>query len=69
MRIVIAAALAFALAACQHTGPATITGACEAFPAPKHVIRGANKRILHKRAAARKVSRLTRRVKTMTKKG
>ncbi len=43
MRIVIAAALAFALAACQHTGPATITGACEAFPAPKHVIRGANK--------------------------
>ena len=37
--------------------------------AQPEIIRGANKRILHKRAAARKVSRLTRRVKTMTKKG
>jgi small subunit ribosomal protein S20 len=36
--------------------------------AQPEIIRGANKRILHKRAAARKVSRLTRRVKAMAKK-
>jgi small subunit ribosomal protein S20 len=36
--------------------------------AQPEIIRGANKRILHKRAAARKVSRLTRRVKALTKK-
>jgi small subunit ribosomal protein S20 len=44
--------------------------AAEALRAAQpEIIRGANKRILHKRAASRKVSRLTRRVKTMTKKG
>ena len=44
--------------------------AAEALRAAQpEISRGANKRILHKRAAARKVSRLTRRVKTMTKKG
>jgi small subunit ribosomal protein S20 len=43
--------------------------AAEALRAAQpEIIRGANKRILHKRAAARKVSRLTRRVKSMTKK-
>lgn len=36
--------------------------------AQPEIIRGANKRILHKRAASRKVSRLTRRVKAMSKK-
>lgn len=36
--------------------------------AQPEIIRGANKRILHKSAAARKVSRLTRRVKAMTTK-
>ena len=35
--------------------------------AQPEIIRGANKRILHKRAAARKVSRLTRRVKALSK--
>jgi small subunit ribosomal protein S20 len=36
--------------------------------AEPELVRGANKRVLHKRAAARKVSRLTRRVRSMTKK-
>ena len=35
--------------------------------AQPEIIRGANKRIMHKRAAARKVSRLTRRVKALAK--
>ena len=35
--------------------------------AQPEIIRGANKRILHKRAAARKVSRLTKRVKALSK--
>ncbi len=35
--------------------------------AQPEIIRGGNKRVLHKRAAARKVSRLTRRVKALTK--
>ena len=35
--------------------------------AQPEIIRGANKRVLHKRAAARKVSRLTRRVKALSK--
>jgi len=35
--------------------------------AQPEIIRGANKRIMHKRAAARKVSRLTRRVKALSK--
>lgn len=35
--------------------------------AQPEIIRGGNKRILHKRAAARKVSRLTRRVKALSK--
>lgn len=36
--------------------------------AQPEIIRSANKRILHKRAAARKVSRLTLRVKALAKK-
>jgi small subunit ribosomal protein S20 len=36
--------------------------------AEPEIVRGANKRVLHKRAAARKVSRLTLRVRSMTKK-
>jgi len=36
--------------------------------AQPEIIRGANKRIIHKRAAARKVSRLTRRVKALAPK-
>ena len=36
--------------------------------AQPEIVRGANKRILHKRAAARKVSRLTKRVKALSKK-
>lgn len=35
--------------------------------AQPEIIRGGNKRIIHKRAAARKVSRLTRRVKALAK--
>ena len=35
--------------------------------AQPEIVRGANKRVLHKRAAARKVSRLTRRVKALSK--
>lgn len=35
--------------------------------AQPEIVRGANKRVLHKRAAARKVSRLTRRVKALAK--
>lgn len=35
--------------------------------AQPELIRGANKRVMHKRAAARKVSRLTRRVKALSK--
>ncbi|MCE9524095.1 MAG: 30S ribosomal protein S20 [Alphaproteobacteria bacterium] len=35
--------------------------------AQPELIRGANKRIMHKRAAARKVSRLTKRVKALSK--
>jgi len=35
--------------------------------AQPELMRGANKRVLHKRAAARKVSRLTRRVKALAK--
>ena len=35
--------------------------------AQPELIRGANKRIMHKRAAARKVSRLTKRVKALAK--
>ena len=43
-------------------------GAQEALRAAQpEIIRGANKRILHKRAAARKVSRLTKRVKALSK--
>ena len=43
--------------------------AAEALRAAQpEIIRGANKRILHKRAAARKVSRLTRRVKALAAK-
>lgn len=42
--------------------------AAEALRAAQpEIIRGANKRIMHKRAAARKVSRLTRRVKSLSK--
>ena len=42
--------------------------AAEALRAAQpEIIRGANKRVIHKRAAARKVSRLTRRVKALTK--
>ena len=36
--------------------------------AQPEIVRGANKRIMHKRAAARKVSRLTLRVKALAKK-
>jgi hypothetical protein len=36
--------------------------------AEPEIVRGGNKRVLHKRAAARKVSRLTLRVRSMTKK-
>lgn len=44
--------------------------AAEALRAAQpEIVRGANKRVLHKRAAARKVSRLTRRVKAMASKG
>jgi small subunit ribosomal protein S20 len=43
-------------------------GAQEALKAAQpEIVRGANKRVLHKRAAARKVSRLTRRVKALSK--
>jgi small subunit ribosomal protein S20 len=35
--------------------------------AQPEIIRGANKKIMHKRAAARKVSRLTQRVKALSK--
>ena len=35
--------------------------------AQPEITRGANKRIMHKRAASRKVSRLTRRVKALSK--
>ncbi len=35
--------------------------------AQPEIVRGANKRIMHKRAASRKVSRLTRRVKALSK--
>jgi small subunit ribosomal protein S20 len=35
--------------------------------AQPEIVRGANKRVLHKRAAARKVSRLHRRVKALSK--
>jgi len=35
--------------------------------AQPEIVRGANKRVLHKRAASRKVSRLARRVKALTK--
>lgn len=35
--------------------------------AQPEIVRGANKKILHKRAAARKVSRLTKRVKALAK--
>jgi small subunit ribosomal protein S20 len=42
--------------------------AAEALKAAQpEIVRGANKRVLHKRAAARKVSRLTRRVKALSK--
>ena len=42
--------------------------AAEALRAAQpEIIRGANKRVIHKRAAARKVSLLTRRVKALTK--
>ena len=36
--------------------------------AQPEIMRGANKRIMHKRAASRKVSRLTRRVKALAAK-
>jgi small subunit ribosomal protein S20 len=43
--------------------------AMEALKAAQpEIIRGANKKIMHKRAAARKVSRLTLRVKALSKK-
>ena len=35
--------------------------------ATPEIMRGANKRVMHKRAASRKVSRLTRRVKALAK--
>ena len=35
--------------------------------AEPEIIRGANKRVMHKRAASRKVSRLTKRVKALAK--
>jgi small subunit ribosomal protein S20 len=35
--------------------------------AQPEIVRGANKRVLHKRAASRKVSRLSKRVKALTK--
>jgi small subunit ribosomal protein S20 len=35
--------------------------------AQPEIVRGANKRIMHKRAASRKVSRLARRVKALAK--
>ena len=35
--------------------------------AQPEIVRGANKRVLHKRAASRKVSRLTHRVKALSK--
>ena len=35
--------------------------------AQPEIVRGANKRVMHKRAASRKVSRLSRRVKALTK--
>jgi small subunit ribosomal protein S20 len=35
--------------------------------AQPEIMRGANKRVMHKRAASRKVSRLTRRVKALGK--
>ena len=42
--------------------------AMEALKAAQpEIIRGANKKIMHKRAAARKVSRLTQRVKALSK--
>lgn len=42
--------------------------AIEALKAAQpEIIRGANKKIMHKRAAARKVSRLTQRVKALSK--
>ena len=45
-----------------------VKAALEALRAAQpEIIRGANKRIMHKRAAARKVSRLTRRVKALSK--
>lgn len=36
--------------------------------AQPEIVRGANKRVLHKKAASRKISRLTRRVKALAKK-
>ena len=43
--------------------------AAEALRAAQpEIVRGGNKRVLHKRAASRKVSRLTKRVKAMAKK-
>jgi small subunit ribosomal protein S20 len=43
-------------------------GAQEALKAAEpELMRGANKRVLHKRAASRKVSRLTKRVKALAK--
>ena len=42
--------------------------AAEALRAAQpEIVRGANKRVMHKRAAARKVSRLTQRVKALSK--
>jgi len=42
--------------------------AAEALRAAQpEIVRGANKRIMHKRAASRKVSRLARRVKALSK--
>ena len=35
--------------------------------AQPEIVRGANKRVMHKRAASRKVSRLTKRVKALSK--
>ena len=45
-----------------------VKAALEALRAAQpEIIRGANKKIMHKRAAARKVSRLTQRVKALSK--
>jgi hypothetical protein len=40
---IIAGLLALTVAACTTTPPATVTGACDVFPEPERVIRGANK--------------------------